>query len=211
MQGSFSAMDFIILLVVAAFIISRFVSHNLPKDNKSNNKAKIANIVSFPDVKPTPKVKPVKVDKNLSGLDQLKSVDKSFKEKEFLEGAQSAYFMYVEAYNARDEESLDALLAPKILDEVMDDIESLQESGKQRLYKVEEIKNAEIVDVKLHGRTAIVDVKYTVSQKESILKEGSSVSAIRSQAKEVSCIWTWARNVDSDDLNWELESTSLIS
>lgn len=215
MQGAFGFMDFIILLMVAAFIVSRFMGHNLPKEDPKD-KEKLKNIVPFPEMTPTekPKVvqKPMKKDiQGLSGVAQIQAMDPSFNEKEFLSGATSAYDMYIDAYNERDEEALDALLAPKKLDEVMDDIEALEEDGKQRLFVLEKMENVEIIDAKLHGRTAIIDVKYTALQKESVSKIGTKPSAVRSKAKEISQIWTWARNIDSDDLNWELESTSLLS
>tara|TARA_R110000868_G_scaffold218576_1_gene468970 strand:+ start:114898 stop:115545 length:648 start_codon:yes stop_codon:yes gene_type:complete len=215
MQTGFSFLDVIFLIVMAIFIATRFFGHKLPKDDKKLNKK---NVVKFPNseisevVKEQVKPKHKKVDlSKLSGLEQIKATDKSFKEKDFIAGATNAYQMYYDALNERDEKTLENMLAPRKFDEIMESIESLEEEGKQRFVDIDTFKNVEIIDARLHGRTAIIEVKYIVMQKDFIEDLDTKKSPKSLKNKEVSTVWTWARSVESDDLNWELESIALLS
>ncbi|MFT7144740.1 MAG: putative lipid-binding transport protein (Tim44 family) [Alphaproteobacteria bacterium] len=213
MQTGFSFLDIVFLIVMAIFIVSRFTGNKMPKDGKKTTK----NVVKFPEktvesVKAAPARKVSKVDmKNLSGLEQIKVVDSSFNKKDFLEGSEFAYKMYYDALNERDEETLEGMLAPRKFDEIMESVESLEEEGKQRYVAIQKIKSVEVLDARLHGRTAIIDVKYTVMQKDSIEKLNADKPSTKTKEKEVSTVWAWAKSVDSEDLNWELESISLLS
>lgn len=214
MQTGFSFLDIVFLIVMAIFIVTRFMGHKLPKDNKKETK----NIVKFPKTTAGIKEKPVVVSKakqadieKLSGIEQIKSVDKDFNEKEFLSGSELAYKMYYDAINERDEETLEAMVAPRKFDELMESIETLEEEGKQRFITLDSMKSVEILDARLHGRTAIVDVKYVCLQQDSIEKLDTKKSSAKVKQKEVSTVWSWAKSIDSDDLNWELESISLLS
>lgn len=220
METGFSALDIVFLVVLAIFIISRFMGHQLPKDDKKTNKK----VVKFPvstaeieaqkaeEVKPAPKVVLSEKDrKNLSGIELIKKADRDFNEKDFLSGAELAYQMYYDAINEMDEDTLENMVAPRKFDEIMESIETLESEGKKRLVKIEEVTSIEVLDAKLHGRTAIVDVKYTAQQTDVIENIDTKADDIKSDAKEVTTVWTWARSVDSDDLNWELESIALLS
>ncbi len=218
METGFSALDIVFLVVLAIFIISRFMGHQLPKDDKKNHKK----VVKFPmnvaeeieesQTKPKPKViLPEKELKNLSGVELIKKADLHFNEKEFLSGAELAYQMYYDAINDMDEETLENMIAPRKFDEIMESIETLESEGKKRLVKIDKLSNIEILDAKLHGRTAIIDVKYTAMQTDVIEDLETKVADVKADAKEITSVWTWARSIDSDDLNWELETMALIS
>ena len=169
-------------------------------------------VVPFPETekksskanKPKNRV-PKNID-DLSGIEQVKAADSSFNKKEFTEGAKAAYFMFYEAINEVDEETLDDLTAPRVFDRFMEKVESLEAQGQKQVFDIKEIVEAEIVDARVHGQTAIIDVKYKANHVEFIVDgEDSLVSGDDETAKEVNTVWTWARNINAEDPNWELE------
>ncbi len=215
MQAGFSALDIVFLILLAVFIVSRFMGNQLPKDDKKSKK-----VVKFPEdvIKEVEKVQKEQKKKvslkhleGLSGVKLIEQADKDFKKKEFLSGAELAYQMYYDAINDKDEDTLEGMVAPRHFDEIMESVETLESENKKRIVLIEEIENVEIVEAKLHGRTAIIDVKYVAQQTDVIESEDLSEDDVEKAPSEVVSIWTWARSIDSEDLNWELERITLLS
>jgi len=84
---------------------------------------------------------------------------------------------------------------------------------KKHIKKIEAKLNKvpTIVDSKVHGRTVILDVKYTASISSYVVDNQDKLVSGDKKSKDMEMIWTWARNVDADDLNWELTDISLVS
>ena len=215
MQAGFSALDIVFLILLAVFIVSRFMGNQLPKDDKKSKK-----VLKFPEdvIKEVEKVQKEQKKKvslkhleGLSGVKLIEQADKDFKKKEFLSGAELAYQMYYDAINDKDEDTLEGMVAPRHFDEIMESVETLESENKKRFVLIEKIENVEIVEAKLHGRTAIIDVKYVAQQTDVIESEDLSEDDVEKAPSEVVSIWTWARSIDSEDLNWELERITLLS
>jgi predicted lipid-binding transport protein (Tim44 family) len=215
MQTGFSFMDIVFLIILAVFIVSRFMGYNLPKDNKKTRPNKVLKFPSdsVQDVS-SEKLNQKPIDKGLShlkGVELIKKADNSFSEKEFLSGAELAYQMYYSAINEQDEETLESMMAPRKFDEIMEGIETLEAEGKKRVVLIDKIHKIEILDAKLHGLTAIIDVKYVVEQTDFIEDLSKDPKKVKQKPKKVTSVWTWAKSVGSDDLNWELETMALLS
>ncbi len=201
--------DYIVLVLLGLFVISRFFGHKLPTDMKHPvKKQKKAHILDFPKppVASPKKVKstPQKDASNLEGIDLIAATDPTFNEKEFLNGTKSAYEFYYASWNKKDDEALENLVSPKMLDNIVDTFNKLDEKDQHPKVEIQSLE-AEVVDARLSGRTAIVDVKFTAKQSENkVTSAGKSVGK-KVAAKIVKSIWTFARPVDSDDPNWELE------
>lgn len=191
--------DLIFLVIVGIFIYTRFFGKKLPKAAPK----KSPKVLQFPSsVKKAAPAPAVKNLDNLEGLAKIKAADPTFKKAEFISGALSAFSVYAEAVNKMDEETLDALMGPQLFDEVMDKLESAKKAGKPVEIKIAGTPKAEIVDSRVMGRTAILDVSYTVKMAE--FKKGAK----NTTPKETTVVWTWARAIDSEDPNWELEQIS---
>jgi predicted lipid-binding transport protein (Tim44 family) len=113
-------------------------------------------------------------------------MDPFFKEGKFLKGADNALKMYYESLKDGDEEFLEDFLAPRLMDETRDFLES----KPKNLKLVDKVKTSSIVNADIKGRTAFVDVMFDVSFDDSSSEK---------------VIWTLARPVDSDDPNWDLD------
>lgn len=216
MQGGTGLIDILIIVLILAFVVTRFMSHDLPKETKKKRTtaSKKSTVVSFPNEG----IKPVKTRKkspnldNLSGMEQVKAMDNAFKERDFLEGAKQGYTMFYSALNDIDEETLDDLTAPRLFDRYMDKVESLENKGHKQIVEIQSIEDASVVEAKVSGQTAIIDVKYIAKHVEYIVDgEDNIVSGDKKTVKDVTTVWTWARNVNSTDPNWELEEVSALA
>ena len=209
-------LDLIVLVIVGVFIYTRFFGHKLPKDlqkkaKKSASKMKAGQILDFPKEtveKAAPKPKKPKVDlSQYEGIDQVKAADNSFSEHAFLKGAKTAYEFYYDAWNRKDDEALANFLSPQLMDDAVETFNEMDKKGQSPKIEVSRV-SGEVVDGRVHGRTAIVDVKFTAEQSENIVDDKEKVVGKKKPAKEVVTIWTFARIVDADDPNWELEKIS---
>src|SRR5690606_21555144 len=105
-----------------------------------------SNVVQAP-ITPKPRrrnVNPEELEK-LQGTERLCAVDPSFDENSFLEGAKSAYALFYEARTARDMTTLESLVAPRLLDDILDDLESKASKASA----VNSVDAAEVVDARI--------------------------------------------------------------
>ncbi|MDP6708659.1 MAG: Tim44/TimA family putative adaptor protein [Alphaproteobacteria bacterium] len=143
-----------------------------------------------------------------AGLTQIKIVDHSFEPGAFVQGARAAYEMIVAAFAEGNREQLQRLLNDEVYDNFEGAIES-RESAQQTLETtITAIKSADIVDARLNGKIAEVTVKF-ISDMISVTrtKAGEAVGGAP-QEREVTDIWTFARDTGMRDPNWELVATS---
>jgi predicted lipid-binding transport protein (Tim44 family) len=214
MSGESGLIDIIIFIAVGIFIYTRFFGHTLPggkpKRPGAKRKKKPTHLkpVKTEEAKPQPaKVVPLKPTK--TGLAGLKEIDKNFNEKEFLNGAKQAFVMYHKAWEAEDEDTLASLLAPNLFDEVMDDLETAEAENKKPFLELDEKIEATIIDGRLNGRTEVIEVKYSAQILQDYI--GQTAKSSRKKSKAVTQVWVWARPVESDDPNWQLEAINAVS
>ncbi len=209
--------DLIIIVVVAIFIITRFTKFKLPTDERSKDEragdwrnllskgqqlrggrpgedqARPARVVDTTARRTKPQ--PKKVDlTGLDGLGQIKALDASFDEGRFMEGAKAAYRYFYERWNAADTDGLANLCAPHLLNQLAVQLEAYEDRGEQPSVVLEEPVVGSIVEARVNGRTAVVDVEFVVRQ----AVDGGPVHEVRSR-------WTLARPLGSEDPNWELQ------
>ncbi len=192
-----NVVELLFLIALGFFVFSRFFSMKLPEDQQ----------------KPEAKIIPLKMPKKpeidiegLEGMAQIKAADRDFNEKDFIEGATSAFELYHKAITEDDEDMLEDLLSPKLFDQYLEQAERYDEAGEQMAFAIKEV-NVEIMDARLSGRTAIIEVKYHARIAQAILDaDNVATQGNLEDFQEVTTVWTWARSVDAEDLNWELES-----
>lgn len=220
MQEGLTFFDILLIGALIVFIFTRFSSFKLPEDDKKKGKKpsfmdktnfttpkKEKNITA---VVPFPKEKVKKSKKKESeqqGLDAIRAKDPSFKENEFLEGAKDAYSMYFDAISRSDEEMLDDLTSPRVYDKAMEKVEEAEAKGHSYKIEVVKIKEASLVDGRLHGLSMIIDVKYEAEILEYTEDaQGEVITGSKTKSKTDTAIWTWVKPVGNEDPNWELDS-----
>lgn len=195
--------DVIVLILVAAFIVTRFTKFNLPHDPRDKHArrqdwGRLTQSVVNEDAPLKPKAPPVAPKtvgkgpaKTLTDMDKLKLADPAFSEAAFLDGARGAYAYFYSAWNDKDEEALANLCAPALVDRI---VAGWGDKNGWSKVSVEDITSAALGKVRLHGKTAIAEVDFVARQQEG-----------RGVAREVRSRWTLARALTSDDPNWEVQ------
>lgn len=143
-----------------------------------------------------------------AGLRAVISADSGFDVARFLEGAKSAYKMILEAFWKGDEETLDWLVGDDVRAAFAQAIADRKAAGHVLDNRLVAIERAVIsdagVDAKLARITVRFDADIAAVTRDS---EGNVVAGSLTDAVEAHDVWTFARNLKSDDPNWKLVET----
>ena len=97
-------------------------------------------------------------------------------------------------------------------DEVYDNFETAIETREEARQSLETtitaIKSADIVGARLNGKIAEVTVKFISDMISVTRTEADEVVGGAPQEREVTDIWTFARDTGNRDPNWELVATT---
>ncbi|MEI6558528.1 MAG: Tim44/TimA family putative adaptor protein [Rhodospirillaceae bacterium] len=143
-----------------------------------------------------------------AGLAQVKAADPGFEEKHFLEGARGAFQMIVGAYAEGDTAALRPLLRDDVYDSFAAEIRRRGAAGEKHETGIQRIKEADVLEARVDGRTALVTVKIVSDQIIVIYgADGALLDGDPDRLLEIVDIWTFARNTRSRDPNWSLIET----
>lgn len=226
MDGSLYLIDILIFAMIAAFLVFRLRSvlgrrtgNERQRPNPFAGGAGTGeprsadrstdNIVTLPErnreaVEPLP----AQPGSLAAGITQIKIADPSFNESTFLQGAQVAFGMIVEAFAQADTPTLRPLLSDELYDGFSSAIRSRQAAGHILETRVDRIVSMNLLEARMDGRTALVTVKIVSRQIHATRdKQGEVIEGDPETAAEVVDIWTFARNTRSKDPNWVLVET----
>jgi predicted lipid-binding transport protein (Tim44 family) len=142
------------------------------------------------------------------GLVQIMAADPEFDPQDFVQGARGAYEMIVMAFAQGDKRTLKDLLAK----DVFEGFEAAINDREKRKEKVEtqfvSIDKAEIIDSMLRVRHAQVTVKF-MSKLITATRDaaGTVIDGSAEKVADVTDIWTFQRDVSTNDPNWRLIAT----
>lgn len=142
------------------------------------------------------------------GMLKIAELDPNFDAEHFSGGAKQAYEMIVTAFAEGNREMLSNLLSREVFEgfaTAMDDRDARGEKVDQSFVG---IHRCDITDAELAGTEASITLKF-VSQliTATIDSSGTVISGDSQKIQEVTDIWTFARDVSSDDPNWRLVAT----
>jgi predicted lipid-binding transport protein (Tim44 family) len=150
-----------------------------------------------------------KKDSPLSkALTALIKADPSFDPAQFLDGAKAAYEMVVGAFAEGDVKTLELLLGEDVLEGFTRAISEREQRGETLTSTLVGIDKADIIEAEIKDRQAFVTVKF-VSELISVTRDadGEVVEGDPKKVREVTDIWTFAREVASRNPNWKLVAT----
>jgi predicted lipid-binding transport protein (Tim44 family) len=151
-----------------------------------------------------------KGDSNLAeALLEIHRTNRSFDPNSFMDGARQAYEMIVTAFAEGNRRMLADLLSEDVYAGFAQAIDQREADGHQVDQSFVGINAARIVEAELeNGREAQVTVRF-VSQLISATRdrEGEVINGDPQRVMEVTDIWTFARDITSDNPNWKLIST----
>lgn len=143
-------------------------------------------------------------------LAEMKKVDPDFSVAEFAHGARSAYEMIVMAYENGDLETLRAYLSP----DVYGPFESAIDARADKGYVVEAsfagIREVKLTDAHFDPETSEADITMRfVGELTSVVRdaEGNIVEGVPDELKQQRDVWTFSRDMTSENPNWLLTGT----
>jgi len=142
------------------------------------------------------------------GLVDIVRADEAFDPDSFLKGARAAYELIVTAFAESNRKTLKNLLSREVYEGFAGAISDRESRGEQVDQSFVGIKSADIVEAELKNGVAQVTVKF-VSELISATRDkaGEVIAGDPKRIKEVTDIWTFAREVASRDPNWKLIAT----
>jgi predicted lipid-binding transport protein (Tim44 family) len=143
-----------------------------------------------------------------AGLAKIRAADPSFDPPQFLEGARAAFEMIVAAFAAGDKARLRPLLSDEVYRPFAAAIDERIAARETLETRILGLKQLDIVEAELAGRTARVTLKL-VSDQINVLRahDGSIVDGDPEHAIEKTDFWTFVRDTRSTDPNWVLVAT----
>jgi hypothetical protein len=147
-------------------------------------------------------------DSLAGGLEQIRSLDLSFSEKQFLQGARSAFAMVIDDFFKGDLSNSTRLLGPAVRAQFTAAIEARRKDGHGIEHKLGRLKDVETAAVRLEDTQAFITVRY-VSEQTNITRDasGTIISGEVGKLEEITELWTYTRDMTSPDPNWTLIET----
>jgi predicted lipid-binding transport protein (Tim44 family) len=141
-------------------------------------------------------------------LTGLMRADPGFDPNHFIDGAKAAYEMIVMGFAQGDDTTLKQLLGSDVYDGFQRAIRERDSRGEKVESSLVGIDKADIIEAEVKNRTAYVTVKF-VSELISVTRDadGEVVEGDPKKVREVTDIWTFAREVGSKNPNWKLVAT----
>jgi predicted lipid-binding transport protein (Tim44 family) len=225
MSGGFPV-DLILFAMVAAFLVLRLrnvlgrrTGYERPRregqgayDPKAERGAPAGdNVVDFPAVQaPADGSRRVVPDPRSpvgQALMRIRGVDPSFDPNGFLDGAEGAFRMIVDAFARGDRQTLRMLLADETYPGFEGEIARREAAGESQRSEVRAMQEMALEGADLRGTVADVTVRFVSDQVNlTTAKDGSFVAGAES-VTELTDIWTFQRDLRSDDPSWKLVAT----
>jgi predicted lipid-binding transport protein (Tim44 family) len=143
-----------------------------------------------------------------NGLLDISRADKGFDINFFLNGAQEAFVMIVEAFAKADREILRDLLEPQVFAAFETAIDTREKTGEKMMNEILAVRKAEVVEAKLQGRIAYITVRFhadeiTVTRD----KDEQVISGHPERIVPMRDIWTFSRDIRGRDPRWLVHET----
>lgn len=176
------------------------------------------NVVPMPrsrDSAPRPTVRDSilnRIDANSAvgqGLGAIRNADSGFDADGFFQGSKVAHEMIVKAFAEGDRAALKPLLSDDVYGSFEGVISARARQGHIVDFGFVGLKSAEIEEASLRGRMAEVTVKF-VSEMITATKDaaGAVIEGAAGVVREVTDVWTFARDTRSPDPNWKVVATA---
>lgn len=145
-----------------------------------------------------------------NALAAMKRVDRNFSVTDFQHGARAAYEMIVMAYENGDLDTLRAHLSPEVYEPFAAAIEERKAKG----YAVEAtfagVREVKLTDARFDAATNEGDITMRfVGELTSVVRdpEGRIVEGAPNELKQQKDVWTFTRDMSSENPNWLLTGT----
>jgi predicted lipid-binding transport protein (Tim44 family) len=142
------------------------------------------------------------------GLAQVKAIDSSFEEKQFLQESRDIFTSVVGAYASGHLALVTEFLSPALLGHFQKAVDTRAAAGQSAQTRISRIKDAEVIAARTEDKQAFVTVKF-ISDQENILRGagGAIIGGAEGKYEEVTDTWTFARDTQAPGTKWVVVET----
>ena len=202
--------DILIFAVIAIFLIFRLRSILGTKDGfekpqkKMHTESKKDNVINFK----TKSSDNIHEALNGSGLKDLRKLDTSFKDEEFLNGAKAAFPLILNSFSEGDLGNLRRYVGFDLYEEFATAIHQRDEAGEKLKINIEKVNDIQMLDAEISDGIASITVKFDTIQTR-ILTDSKDVEIEDDSfsSEQIEDIWIFERDINSKDPNWKLVET----
>lgn len=143
-----------------------------------------------------------------NALLEIAKIDRQFDVFAFLNAAQDAFVIIVEAFAEGERETLKDLLAPAVYDSFEAAIRAREAQKEEQVTDIHAIRKAQIVAARLDGKTAFITIRF-IADETSVTRdsEGRIVSGDPDRITEMRDVWTFSRDLRARDPRWLVVET----
>jgi predicted lipid-binding transport protein (Tim44 family) len=138
---------------------------------------------------------------------RIKGVEPSFDPLGFLHGAEGAFRMVVDSFAKGDRETLRMLLADDVYAGFEGEIARREAAGETQRSEVRAMEETRIEGAELRGTVADVTARFVSDQVNLTTAKDGSIAAGHESVTELVDIWTFQRDLRSEDPTWKLVAT----
>jgi predicted lipid-binding transport protein (Tim44 family) len=143
-----------------------------------------------------------------AGIREILSADRDFDVGRFVDGAQAAYAMILEAFWKGDKEELKSLCDEDVYESFVEVIDAREKRGESLENQLVRIDNARISAADYRRPMARITVQFDADIAAVVKdKKGNLIGGSLSDAAETHDVWTFSRDLSSADPNWLLDET----
>jgi predicted lipid-binding transport protein (Tim44 family) len=222
MQGGFP-IDLILFAMVAAFLVLRLRSvlgrrtgferppqQQAPGSPDALRQARVEGIAEdVAPAQPSGARRPLPDSRSPAGqmLSRIGAADRGFEPHAFLDGAEGAFRMIVQAFAQGDRQTLRALLSDDTYAGFEQAVTAREQAGETQRSEIRSMHDVSIDAADLRGNTADITVRFVSDQVNLTMGRNGEVVAGSDAVTELTDIWTFQRDLAAADPTWRLVAT----
>ncbi len=141
-------------------------------------------------------------------MEAIKAKDKHFTVSQFLAGANAAFEMVMEAFNAGDKKTLQQLLEPQLYRAYEEELKKRAAQKQVEKTTLVAIVSSEIQGAAMRGNVAEITIEFISEQVfTAVDKDGNVIEEKSARMEDIDDIWTFQRDVSSSNPNWTITGT----
>ena len=140
-------------------------------------------------------------------LSRIAAADASFDPSRFLDGAEAAFRMIVQAFAAGDRDTLRALLSTDAYVGFAKVLDGRERAGERQRTELRAVNEVAIEAADLRGNVADVTVRFVTDQINMTTGRDGEVVSGSDAITELTDLWTFQRDLTSADPTWKLVGT----
>ena len=142
-------------------------------------------------------------------LDALRAREPGFDPRVFEDQATTAYSMVLEAFASGDRDTLELLLTPRMAGIYNEAIADRERQELTQVTDILRVVDAEITDTRVDGDTGQLDVRFRSELSSALVDAvGQPVLGDPDIVAKVREVWTFERELGSDDPTWRLSDVA---